>query len=116
MLSRSVVSDSVQLHGLSLTRLLCLWDFSGKNAEVGCHLLLQGIFLTQGSNLYLLHWKVESLPLSYLGRALKSSNMFLGTRSLCVCLSLRACLEKIKKALTYFEVPCEQEIKVKEEL
>ena len=30
-------------------------DFSGKNTGVGCHTLLQGIFLTQGSNLRLLH-------------------------------------------------------------
>ena len=30
--------------------------FSGKNAGMGCHLLLQGIFPTQGSNLCLLHW------------------------------------------------------------
>ena len=29
-------------------------DYSGKNTEVGCHFLLQGIFLTQGSNLSLL--------------------------------------------------------------
>ena len=27
----------------------------GKNTGVGCHALLQGIFLTQGSNLHLLH-------------------------------------------------------------
>ena len=26
-----------------------------------------GIFLTQGSNPHLLHWKVDSLPLSHLG-------------------------------------------------
>ena len=26
------------------------WDFSGKNAGVGCHFPLQGIFPTQGSN------------------------------------------------------------------
>ena len=32
------------------TRLLCLWDFPGKNIRVGCHFLLQGIFPTQGSN------------------------------------------------------------------
>ena len=32
-----------------------------------CHFLLQGIFPTQGSNSSLLHWLVESLPLSYLG-------------------------------------------------
>ena len=31
-------------------RLLCPWDFPGKNAGVGCHFQLQGIFLTQGSN------------------------------------------------------------------
>ena len=28
-------------------RLLCPWDSLGKNTGVGCHLLLQGIFLTQ---------------------------------------------------------------------
>ena len=34
---------------------------------MGFHLLFQEIFLTQGSNLCLLHWKVGSLPLSYQG-------------------------------------------------
>jgi len=29
-------------------------DFPGKNTEVGCHFLLQGIFPTQGLNPYLL--------------------------------------------------------------
>ena len=29
-------------------------DFPGKNTRVGCHVLLQGIFLTQGLNLSLL--------------------------------------------------------------
>ena len=36
----------------------------------GYHFLLQGIFLTQGSNprlWHLLHWQAESLPLSHLG-------------------------------------------------
>ena len=32
----------------------CPWDFPGKNAGMGCHFLLQGIFLTQGLNLHLL--------------------------------------------------------------
>ena len=36
------------------TRLLRLWDFPGKNIGVGCHLLLQVIFLTQGLNTGLL--------------------------------------------------------------
>ena len=31
------------------------WDFPGKNTRVGSHSLLQGIFLTQGSNPDLLH-------------------------------------------------------------
>ena len=35
-------------------RLLCLWSFPGKNTGVGCHVLLQGIFPTQGLNLCLL--------------------------------------------------------------
>ena len=34
----------------SPTRLLCPWDFPAKNAGVGCHFLLQGIFPTQGWN------------------------------------------------------------------
>ena len=38
------------LHGLGPARLLCPWDFPGKNTGVGCHSLLQGIFLNQGSN------------------------------------------------------------------
>ena len=36
-------------------RLLCPWDFPGKNTGVGCCFLLQGIFWTKGSNLSLLH-------------------------------------------------------------
>ena len=32
----------------------CLWDFPS-NTGVGCHTLLQGTFLTQGSNPSLLH-------------------------------------------------------------
>ena len=30
--------------------------FSGKNTGMGCHFLLQGIFLAQGWNLCFLHW------------------------------------------------------------
>ena len=33
--------------------LLCPGDSPGKNTRVGCHALLQGIFPTQGLNLYL---------------------------------------------------------------
>ena len=34
--------------------LRCPWDSPGKNTGVGCHALLQGIFLTPGSNVTLL--------------------------------------------------------------
>ena len=34
---------------------LCPWDSPGKNTAVGCHVLLQGIFPTQGLNPCLLH-------------------------------------------------------------
>ena len=36
-------------HGLWSARPLCPCYFSGKNTGVGCHFLLQGTFLTQGS-------------------------------------------------------------------
>ena len=44
--------------------------FPGKNTGVGCHFILQGIFPTQRSNLCLLHWQVDSLPLGYQGSAI----------------------------------------------
>ena len=36
----------LQPHGLQPTRLFCPWNFPGKNTGVGCHFLLQGIFMT----------------------------------------------------------------------
>ena len=53
--SHSVLSDSLRPHALEAARLLCPWDSLGKNTGVGCHSLFQGIFLTQGLNLGLLH-------------------------------------------------------------
>ena len=67
--SHSVVSNSLQPHGLQPTRLLGPWDFPGKSTGVDCHFLLQEIVPTQGSNqyiLHLLHWQAESFPLSHL--------------------------------------------------
>ena len=40
--SLSTVSDSLQLHELQPTRLLCPWSYPGKNIRVGSHSLLQG--------------------------------------------------------------------------
>ena len=39
-LCRSIMSDSLQPHRLLPARLLCPWDFPGKNTGVGCHFLL----------------------------------------------------------------------------
>ena len=74
------MSDSLELHGLYPSRLLHPWDFPGKNAGAGCHCLAQGIFPIQGSNPYrphLLHWQVDSLPLS-------CQSVF-SRKSVCVC-------------------------------
>ena len=47
--------STLRPHGWGPARLLHPWDFPGKNSGVGCYSLLQGIFLTQGSNLGLPH-------------------------------------------------------------
>ena len=65
---------TLKLHRLYPVRFLCPWDSPGKNTEVGNHVLLQGIFPTQGSNMGLLNQSqilyltsdVEHLFMSYL--------------------------------------------------
>ena len=47
------------------TKPLCSWNSPGKNTGVGCCFLLQGIFLTQGSNLGLLHCRQILYHLSH---------------------------------------------------
>ena len=54
------LSHSLPPHG-------CPWNSPGKNNGVGCHSLLQGIFLTQGSNLGLLHCRQILYHLSHQG-------------------------------------------------
>ena len=63
----SVVLDYLRPHGLQPTRLLCPWDFPGKNTGVGSHFLLQGIFPTLGSNLGLLHCRQILYHLNHQG-------------------------------------------------
>ena len=60
--SHSVMSDSLRPHGLYPARLLHLWDSPDKNAGVGGHFLLQGIFSTHRWNTCLLPWQVDSWP------------------------------------------------------
>ena len=67
VLSHSVMSDSLQLHGLCVAHQVPLpMEFSRQEYWVGCHFLLQGIFPIQGLNpclLHLLNWQTDSLPL-----------------------------------------------------
>ena len=57
---------------LETTRLLCPWNFPGKNTEVGCHFLLQGIVLSQGSNhVSWVSW-ADSLPLAWVTQTVKN--------------------------------------------
>ena len=66
--SSSVVPDSLWPYGLQSNRLLCPWDFPGKDTGIVCHFLLQGIFPTQGSNPGLLHCMQIIYQLSYQGK------------------------------------------------
>ena len=59
--SLSHVRLFVTLWAVACTRLLGPWDFLGKSTGVGRHFLLQGIFLTQGSNPGLPHCR-QTLP------------------------------------------------------
>ena len=70
------VSNCLRLYILKPSSHLCSWNFPGKNTGMGCHVLLQWIFLIQGLNpclLHLLHWQAGSLPLSDLGSPLRAS-------------------------------------------
>ena len=79
----------------SVARLLCPCNFPGKSTGMGCHFLLQGIFLIQGSNSRLLHWQADSfffffwqadsLSLHHLGSPINDKtrlkNLFTSSRS-----------------------------------
>ena len=68
VLGRSLVSDSLRPHGLSLPGSSVHGDSPGKNTGVGCHALLQGIFPTQRSNSGLRHGSQILYHLSHQGR------------------------------------------------
>ena len=65
--SHSVMSNSLQPHGLWLSRLLCPWNSPGKNTGVGSCSLLQRIFPTQRLNTGLLHCRQILYYLSHQG-------------------------------------------------
>ena len=63
--SCSVMSETLQSHGLGPTRLICLQNSLINDTEVGCHFLFWGIFLTQGSNPDLPHCRKILYYLNY---------------------------------------------------
>ena len=68
------MSNSLRPHELEPARVLCPWNSPGKNTGVDCHSLHQAIFLTQGSNLGLLHGGHILYHLSHQGRPIYLTN------------------------------------------
>ena len=60
------------VHGISES-----WTWLSDWTELNCHFFLQGVFLTQGCLLCLLHWQADYLPLSHLGSPKKSDSSLL---------------------------------------
>ena len=72
---------------------LCPWNFPGRNTVVSCCFLLQGVFVTQGSNPSLLHWQEDSLLLSHQGGPDFHCNRVFTKQAACgsdFCLSVRS--------------------------
>ena len=77
MLRNEVVQSCPTLcdpHGLQPTRLHSPWNFPGKSTGVACHFLVQGIFLTQRSNLGLPHCRETLFHLSH--QVLPNSDLY----------------------------------------
>ena len=82
------MSDSLRPYGLYFTRLLCPWNFPGKNMKVGLHFLVQEMFSTQGLDLRLLHCRGDFSGCNYrlrIPKKTRSSGCRLVTKS---CLTL----------------------------
>ena len=52
MLDHTSYLDSLQPYRLEPARLLCPWDFPGKNTGVGCHSLIEGIVVNGSPNIW----------------------------------------------------------------
>ena len=90
--SHSVVSDSLQPHGLYL----CQQNSPGKNTGVVCHFLLQGDLPDPGIKPRSPALQVDSLPLSHLG----SPNMQILHYNLC-----KVCLPQVDGSFRISHVP-----------
>ena len=79
--SRSIVFNSLQSHGLQPARLLWPCNSPGKNTGVVCHSFLQGIFQTQESNMGLLHWRQILYHLSHQGSPHNARGQYTNTHT-----------------------------------
>ena len=77
--SRSVVSNSLQPHGLYSP-----WNSLGKNTRVNSLFLLQGIFPTQGSNPGLLHYRQILYQLCHKGSPVIVESMLFERFNFCL--------------------------------
>ena len=68
VLSCSVMSNSLQPHGLQPAKFLYPWDSPGEKTGVGCRALLQEIFPNQGLNPGLPYYKQILYCLRYQGK------------------------------------------------
>ena len=67
------------------TRLLCPWDFSGKNTEVDCHFLFQGNFNPgiEPWSPVSPAWKEDSLPVELSGKPIATAKLLQSCLTLC---------------------------------
>ena len=87
-------------HGLEPTRLLCPWDFPGKNTAVGRSYLLQGIFPTSSASVGGFFTTAPPRKSKSWGKG----SIFMGTHSLYLFCILRLCVRcilKKKKSLCF---------------
>ena len=81
---------------------------------MGCHCLLQGLFLTQGSNQQLPHWQVDSLPLSHQGRPTPCIfNLSILKPSVCFSFSLLVSVIGLNACIERFWVQASEKGKIK---
>jgi len=71
-------------------RLLCPWDSPCRNTRVDCHALLQGIFLTQESNLVLLH--LLALAIRFFTTSAPCKAIYVYVAYICVCVCVCVCM------------------------
>ena len=90
--SHSVMSDSLQPHGLQPTRLLHPWDFPGKSTGVGCHCLLQKKSINS------IKWR------TYMIRTYLSIHFF--GSILCICGALKSNESKVAQLCPTLSMDC----------